>query len=495
MKNRELILVVDDSSTIRERMKSILIENGYDVILRNDGQAGVMAALEYSPDLIIMDLNMPGMNGLEASAILKRYPQTSLIPLAVFTDDNKTENKVAFFEAGVEDFIVKDSDEAEVLARVAGLLRWGRNRNMIIDEKSKLGTLIDILSDLVLIVNREGLLVFYNRIAALRFRLIPELINQISIKDVLPDSKHVRELCDHIENGREATGMEIEINNGGIDIRHYIVDISRVRIDMEEDVGGAIVFRDITAEKEAEKLKSEFYSMMAHEMRTPISVVLGYTQLILEGKTGELTDLQEEFLRGVEDKGKALKKLVNDFLEVSRFENKFVRLHNVDFNVAELVSNTVTGIKLLAQNKNITLEYENNPARLVINADKDKLEQVIINLVENAIKYTDEGGTVSVRCGRLDEGVCVAIEDNGIGMSPEELEIIFERFKRLDNAEKKKIKGTGLGLAIVKEIIDAHNGRIEVESIEGKGSSFSLWIPGARDSEIVQSDVPVEIEA
>jgi len=292
MKKRELILVVDDSSTIRERMKNILTENGYDVVLRNDGQAGVMAALEYSPDLIIMDLNMPEMNGFEASSILKRYPQTSLIPLAVFTDDNKTEKKVEFFRAGVEDFIVKN----------AGLLRWGRNRNMIIQEKSKLGTLIDVLSDLVLIVDKEGKLAFYNRIAALRFKLIPELIHQISINDILPDSPMAKTLCEYIRNEEEVAGFEIEINNGGIDIRYYIVDISRVKVDMEDDVGGAIIFRDITAEKEAEKLKSEFYSMMAHEMRTPISVVLGYTQLMLEGKTGDISDLQEEFLRGVEDK-------------------------------------------------------------------------------------------------------------------------------------------------------------------------------------------------
>ncbi|MBU8922190.1 MAG: response regulator [Bacteroidales bacterium] len=485
MKSREIILVVDDSSVIRKRMKAILTGNGYEVILRDNGEAGVLAALEYAPDLIIMDLNMPGMDGFTASVMLKKYSQTRMIPIAVFTDENETRRKVEFFEVGVEDFIIKNADEAEVIARVSGLLRWKRNREELLSEKSRLGNLVDSLSDLVITFDTNDKIVFYNRVAAARFTLIPELIQEMTIYDVLPDSEAGRSLTENIRSREEIQGFEMDVEHHKGKVRSYEVDINRVYVELSDDVGGAFVLRDVTAEKEAEKLKAEFYSMMAHEMRTPISVVLGYTQLILDRRAGEISELQEEFLRGVEDKGKALLTLVDDFLEVSRLEGKFVKLDRSEFDFRQMVEKSVSGIRLLADNKSIKLDtsFDGSPTQIV--ADRDKLEHVMTNLVENAIKYTEEGGSVSVRCNCSNGSVKVEVEDTGIGMSEEEITCIFDRFKRLGKAEKKKIKGTGLGLAIVKEIVDAHDGTIRVESRDGVGSLFHLWIPSYSGDESV----------
>ncbi len=494
MKPLELVLVVDDSKVIRSRMKNILERNGYDVILREDGEAGVLAALEYGPDLIIMDLNMPRMDGFTASSMLKRYPQTRNMPIAVFTDENETQRKVDFFGIGVEDFILKDADEAEVTARVGGLLRWKKNRDNLAQENNKLGNIIDILSDLVIIFDTAGKLVFYNRAAGHRFRLIPELIQEKTILEILPAAGKVRDLCRYIDTREEIHDQEVEIDHGETGVRHYMADINRIYIGLSEDVGGAFILRDITGEKEAQRLKTEFYSMMAHEMRTPISVVLGYTQLILDGRAGEISALQQEFLRGVEEKGKVLIKLVNDFLEVSRLENKFIRLDPSVFDISILVTETVSGIRLLAENKNISLTCGCRGVPILLRADRDKLEHVMINLVENAIKYTEENGTVTVRCGVEDGGAVIEIEDTGIGMSGEELKFIFDRFTRAGNAEKKKIKGTGLGLAIVKEIVDAHKGRIDVESQDGKGSVFRLWIPGVVERPDAPAGIVREVE-
>ncbi len=481
MSERELILVVDDSRVIRERMKDTLIRNGYDVILRENGEDGVLAALEYYPDLIIMDFNMPQMDGFQASRTLKKYQQTRMIPIAVFTDNRDIVQKIKFFDVGVEDFIVKDADEAEVIARVSGLLRWKKNRDGIILEKDKLSTLLDNLSDSVIICDDSGKLIFFNRAAAQRFNLIPELIMEKSIRDILPETEEIVEMYSLIDNRTEQEAFEIEVERD-TGKRTYLVDISRVFINLSEDVGCALILKDITAEKEAERLKTEFYSMMAHEMRTPISVVLGYSQLILDDKAGEVSELQREFLKGIEEKGKVLMTLVDDFLEVSRLENKFIKLEKSKFDIAGLVIKTINGIKLLADNKNISLKSTSGEEVLTVYADRDKLEHVMINVVENAIKYTEEGGAISVSCSRRDDGVEILVADTGIGMSSEEIEYIFDRFKRLGKAERKKIKGTGLGLAIVKEIVDAHEGSIEVESEDGVGSKFRIWIPGGEDA-------------
>ncbi|MBN1164366.1 MAG: response regulator [Candidatus Krumholzibacteriota bacterium] len=493
MSTRELILVVDDSSLIRQRMKEILSRNGYDVLLRENGEAGILAALEYYPDMIIMDMNMPKMDGFQASRILKRYPQTKMIPIAVFTDNRGIQQKVSFFEVGVEDFIVKDADEAEIIARVSGLLRWKRNRDKVIREKDKLSYLLDSLSDSVIIIDDTGKLLYFNRMAAQRFNLIPELIQDRTIHDILPETEKVMEMFSLLDKREEFGGFEIEIEReGGKKI--YLVDVSRVYIELSEDVGGAVILKDITAEKEAERVKAEFYSMMAHEMRTPISVVLGYTQLILEGKAGKVSKLQKEFLKGVESKGKILMKLVNDFLDVSRLENKLFKLEKEIFDLSPLLTSTVEGIRLLAENKGIELKCVCENEIILLEADRDKLDHVLINLIENAIKYTESGGRVTVLCRRGDGGAEIEIRDTGIGMSAEEIKHIFDRFKRCDKAEKKKIKGTGLGLAIVKEILDAHQARIEVQSKDNEGSTFHLWIPGLVDFDTAEERGFKEVE-
>ncbi len=477
MVDKTLILVVDDSNAIRTRMKEILTRHDYSVILRENGQEAILAALEYDPDLIVIDVNMPHMGGYEACKILKRYQQTRMIPIAVFTDNREIEKKVRFFDIGVEDFIVKDADEAEVIARISGLLRWKENRDRTVRDRNRLENLIDSLSDIVLITDTNGRLVFFNRPAVERFGLVPELLMEKSLTDILPEVEEILEQFTMLDEYEEFESVERELMRDG-EKRVYLVSVCRVYIGYSEEVGVAVILKDVTSARETERIKAEFYSMIAHEFRTPISVILGYTQLILEGKAGEISGLQKEFLGGVEEKGRNLLNLVNDFLEVSRFESKFVKIERKEFDFSELLAETVKSLRLLAGNKNIDLTFSCDREPIGINADRDKMEHVFINLIENAIKYTKDGGMVTVTCMAREGGAETVIKDTGIGMSEKEIEYIFDRFKRLDNAQKKKIKGTGLGLAIVKEIVDAHEGCIEVESTEGVGSIFKVWIPG-----------------
>ncbi|MBD3178625.1 MAG: response regulator [Candidatus Latescibacteria bacterium] len=479
--NRNLILIVDDSKSIREKLRSILVDNGFEVIIREEGEGAVQAALEYFPDLILMDYNMPGMDGLAASRMLKKYSQTRAIPIALFTDTEDIKNKVKSFQIGVEDYILKGIDHKELVARISGLLNWKTDRDKIIREKDKLSGLLDNFRDAVAIVNHEGQIMFFNRSAADRFGFVPEVIKAGNLKDVLPECEESREILLAVEERRELEELELEISRCDRQ-RIYTISIRRVELDYTEDIGAAVIFTDITGEKEAEKLKAEFHSMIAHEMRTPISVILGYANLILEGNAGDVSDMQQEFLQGISGNGEVLRKLVDDFLEVSRLENKFVNLDVASFDMVELIAKTVKGLRLLAENKDLKLEFNPAGESIMMNGDSDKLEHALINIIENAIKYTEEGG-VTVECFGTGEGVEVRVSDTGIGMSEEEMETIFRSFERLEKAQKKKIKGTGLGLAIVKEIINAHQGQIRVESRESKGSTFIIDLPSLDEGE------------
>lgn len=470
--SRSLVLVVDDSRSIREKLQSILLENDFEVIIRKDGEEAVLAALEYFPDLILMDYNMPGMDGLQASRMLKKYPQTKSIPIALFTDTEDIRSKVKSFRIGVEDYILKSIDHKELIARIKGLLYWKNDREKINREKDKLAGLLDNFSDAVAIADNSGQIIFFNRSAADRFGFVPEVIRAGNLKDVLPESGETGEILDAVKDRRELEDLELEIE-AGEEKKIYSISVRRVQLDYTEDIGAAVIFTDITGEKEAEKLKAEFHSMIAHEMRTPISVILGYSNLILEESGGKISDMHREFLEGISSNGEVLRKLVDDFLEVSRLENRFVKLDTEEFDLVELIEKTVNGLKLLAENKNLELEFKPASEKILITGDSDKLEHVLINIIENGIKYTEEGG-ITVECSATEDGAEIRVSDTGIGMSEEEKETIFRSFERLEKAQKKKIKGTGLGLAIVKEIAEAHGWGFEIIDGRDGGARFEF---------------------
>ena len=267
MSKRDLILVVDDSRIIRNRLESILTRSGFDVILREDGEKAILAVLEYYPDLILMDYNMPEMDGIHAARVLKEYSQTRMIPIAMFTDNRNIEEKVKSFKVGIEDYILKNVAENELVARVKRLLNWKKDRENIIREKQKLEGLLNNLSEAIIIVDNSGLLVFFNHRAAERFMLIPELIMSKRLEELFPNLKDMEEVFSAVLEKRETEGVEVVIDHGD-GKRIYDVSVRRVHLGFTEDIGGAVIFSDITAEKETEKLRSEFYSMVAHEMRT-----------------------------------------------------------------------------------------------------------------------------------------------------------------------------------------------------------------------------------
>ncbi|OQX83217.1 MAG: hypothetical protein B6D63_06605 [Candidatus Latescibacteria bacterium 4484_7] len=473
---RPLVLIVDDSRVVRQRVSSILSREGFDVILKENGEKGVLAALEYNPDAIVMDINMPVMDGFEACKLLKSHNQTRMIPLCVFTDEGSIERKVDFFNIGVEDFIRKDFEDDEIVARIKGLLRLRSLRDKIMGGAELLEKIIDSLTDSVLIFDNRDRLVLFNRMAAADFDLIPELIEEALASDIFSNYDGMHKVLKAVSSKEEIEDYTVEIALKG-KLRYFVVDIKVIELAYCDGQGTAVILKDITAQKETEKLKADFYSMIAHELRTPVSVVLGYTELILEGKAGEVPELQREFIESISEKGKSLMNLVNDFLEISRFERKTVRIERVSFNIVEFLKETIDGIRLLAENRNIDLDFKSESPFIEVNADRDKLSHVFINLIENSIKYTEEGGSIEVSCEEQEKSVVVRVSDTGIGMSEEEKKYIFDMYKRLEKAEEKKIKGTGLGLAIVKEIVDAHQGSIEVESREGEGSTFIVTFP------------------
>lgn len=239
------------------------------------------------------------------------------------------------------------------------------------------------------------------------------------------------------------------------------------------------VLKEIRQREELEKLnrlKSEFLSFASHQIKAPMTVVKGYASMIYDGSFGPLPDGVKETAIRIKEASDRLIGLVGEFLDLRKIEEGRMEYRFDRINLVELVDSIVTELKVLAQNKKLDLTFERPAEDIPVMADKEKLRQVIQNLTENAIKYTDKG-FVRIEIKAEKDAALISVTDSGRGMPPTLLPNLFQQFSR-DSKAAKEIQGTGLGLYIAKEIVKAHNGRIWAESDgEGKGSTFCVEIP------------------
>ncbi len=249
-------------------------------------------------------------------------------------------------------------------------------------------------------------------------------------------------------------------------------------------LGRLYVFRDVTRERQVDRMKSEFVSLVSHELRTPITSIMGYMDLVLDGDAGPLNDEQREYLDIAQRNTTRLSSLVGDLLDVSRLESGAVHLKYATLDIRDLVAEVVQLLGPIIREKEQTIIQELPLDLPAVSGDSDRLTQVITNLISNAHKYTPAGGTISVTAESLGNKIKLAVRDTGIGLTPEEQAQLFTKFYRADNPATKKVGGTGLGLWITRSLVEMHGGAISVESLPDKGSTFSFTIPIYKDEGI-----------
>ncbi len=244
------------------------------------------------------------------------------------------------------------------------------------------------------------------------------------------------------------------------------------------DEGGfslLLFLRDITEEKKVETIKKDFVANVSHELRTPLASIKGYSETLLDGGMDDRSTARD-FLRVIDRHATRMARLIDDLLILSRLESHQMTIVSEPLDLRELVISTAKGFEKQAQDKGVGLTVDLPEGLPKVLGDKDRLEQVVVNLLDNAIKYTPSGGVVKVGARPDGPEVVVDIADTGLGIPPEDISRIFERFYRVDKARSRDLGGTGLGLAIVKHIIQGHNGRLNVKSAPGKGSTFSFSV-------------------
>jgi two-component system phosphate regulon sensor histidine kinase PhoR len=237
------------------------------------------------------------------------------------------------------------------------------------------------------------------------------------------------------------------------------------------------VVRDVTELRRAERLRRELTANISHELRTPLTSIKGFTETLLEGAIAD-EEACRRFLAIIDSEAARLMKLVDDLMDLSRLESRAVSMEPAPVRLDALVTGALSGMRPQADRRRITLRETTDPA--IVMADRDRILQVLTNLLDNAIKFTPEGGTVDVSVTSTPAGAVVSVTDTGRGIPADDLPRIFNRFYRVDRSRSRGAGGTGLGLAIAKHIVEAHGGRISVASRVNAGSTFAFTLPVAR---------------
>ncbi len=259
-----------------------------------------------------------------------------------------------------------------------------------------------------------------------------------------------------------------------------VFDVQLLASIVENEAGKAICMMasviDITERKKIEQMKSDFVALASHELRTPLTSIQGYTELILDGDVGEISREQREFLEIISQNTRRLGALIDDVLDVEKIESGRMTMKMEKTDLSQIVDSCVKTFKVMAEGKGFQLEKDVKTSPMNVLGDSDRLSQVFSNLLSNAIKYTKEG-RVKISVGIKGEFASVAVEDTGVGMSSEDMKIVFSRFFRAEDSYVRKTTGSGLGLSIAKATIERHNGDIKVESKLGAGSKFEVILP------------------
>ena len=484
------ILVVDDEKGIREGCRRILTGEGHAVDVAENGKQGLDKVRIAPYDLILVDLMMPVMGGMEFMEEVRQLDQE--IIMIVITGFATVETAVEAMKHGAYDYIPKPFTpdqlvsvlnrglEKRRLSKEAERLREERDQKLleVAGEKSKLHAIVNSMADGIIVINRECQLVLWNpaaiKILDLNMKLeigrdFTEIIEEKDLVEVInkafsPDFSQYTVLSE-----------EIELTKG--ERKTIMVHVACVRDEKGSDLGVVSTFRDITGLKEVEEVKSQFVTMVAHELRAPLAAVEGYLTAYLTGVAGTDPQFNRQMLERARLRSQSLMELVNDLLQFVRLESKKVVRKKELLDMSDIIVNTVELLKQQGESKDLVFQLDIPEKLPLIEADRTEMEQLITNLVSNAIKYNVKNGKVIVSVVPDTHYLNMKVTDTGIGIEEESLPRIFDEFYRIQGAKTRYTTGTGLGLSIVKKIVESHFGRIEAESKVDKGTTFTVKLP------------------
>ena len=504
--NTGKIVVVDDEKIVTSAFKTLLKVEGFsDAHFFNSPCEAIDFLKKNIPDLVISDFIMPEMNGLEfLSEVNKLYPEVSKILLTGYADK---ENAIkAINEIGLYRYIEKPWNNDDLIINIKNgiersyllnelrkkiteleaakkeLEKYSHNLEQIVDERTadlkqsnaKLEGIVNYCADGILIVNQDGIIEQLNPACENLIGLINTKILNTSIDDYLFSSKTFVSKELHKSENRDILLRDFHVKNP-LSNAETPVEVSFACINQDEEFKRFVgVIRDVTEQKKADKLRDDFIATLTHDLRTPLLAAIQTLTFFLDGALGKLDDKQKLLLATMQKSNEDLLGLVNALLEVYKYDADKLTLTKTDFNVFTLVEQVYNELEPLADSKNMDFSILCSDRDLVINADRSEIRRVVCNLCGNAINYTHDGGKVTVTIKNEGCDFIFSVSDNGCGIPQEDIPNMFQRFSQ--GTSRKRSTGTGLGLYLSRQIIEAHDGKIWLESVLNKGSEFSFLL-------------------
>ena len=479
------VLVIDDEKRIRDVCMSMLTGEGHEVAGAENAEVGIRMIKNKHFDIILLDLMMPGISGLDALVQIRAtHPDTVVI---VITGYATLEHSVEAMKKGAFDFISKPFSPGDLLIVINKAVEHFRTLQDIATEKSRMRVMINRLADGVMTTDNQ------KRIAQAN----PAFLKMIGFHgprpigepvDAIVCNEKINSMIDRVLDAPEDELIEVSKEvclETGEKSAEIIIGAHCVpfRDRLGRNLGTITVLHDITALKKMDQMKSDFVSMVSHEIRSPMNSVLMQLKVILDGLAGETTAKQREILGRASERITALTNLASELLDLAKIESGLITREREEIRINALLEDQVAFHKAAAEAKSIQLDLGNLPDLPALMANRFNLEEVFSNLISNAINYTPENGQITIDAAVEGDYVCVRVTDTGVGIAEEDRDRIFDRFYRVKNAKTRFVVGTGLGLPIVKSIVDAHHGHVRVDSEPGRGTTFSIFLPlGLGDS-------------
>ncbi len=482
------ILVIDDEDALRGAVKRILEREGFSVVTAENGARGISLGTTDEFDLALIDLKMPDYSGLDVLREIRKHKPNTVCFIA--TAYASYETAVEATKMGADGYILKPFTPEELLNHLnsgfkkrvlileAEALKNEREARLleIAFERTRLNTVIKSLADGVLVVNTDGEVVYYNN-AALKYLNLQDIVIGRPILEELPREIQDLIFANFTSEITEKKSFSVEVE---IKPKHELVveaTLSPVLRQSGKLSGVVIVIKNISEFKKVEHLKSQFVSMVAHELKAPVAATLGFINIILNKEMNLSREQEVDFLSRSRVRLGSLLNMVNDLLDISRIEMKTVMREIKKLDMNQIISDTLGMFTADIKKKDLTVIFEPKENMPEVRADHGEISRLVTNLVSNAIKYNKQSGRVEITCYQQKNYAVLEISDTGIGLRKEEQEKLWGEFYRAKNEFTKDITGTGLGMPIVKRIVDAYSGKIEVESKYTEGTRFKVYLP------------------
>lgn len=385
-----------------------------------------------------------------------------------------TRKAVLMSKGNFEHYVqVKSNDEIGELSETFNFLtrRLKKSLREISLEKTKVEAIVNHMTDGVIAVDNHHHIILMNPKAI-------ELLNFGTEGYFETDFDKLIEPISESLKYNHIASEEGWIGTQSIQIDDTVVKFSYAPYmnDQNEKTGIVYVLQDITDSEKLDAMRRDFVANVSHELKTPLTSIKSYTETLMDGYVDD-PDTQKQFLQVIDSEAERMTRLVRDLLQLSNFDSHSITFYKEYNDYIDLMKKCVNQLKMSAKKKNITIKLLTTEDQLIGSFDLHRLEQVFINIVSNAIKYTPEDGDVDIQIIKREEAAVIRVKDNGIGIPTEDLSHIFDRFYRVDKARTRNMGGTGLGLSIAKEIVNGHEGKIDIESEFGKGTMVIISIP------------------